>query len=155
MIYSLFLGIKTICRSQSSVSSEHLDKFWTYIQTLCSPVLLAVSCPSLWPSYVSVLALVADVCSLTLYSLRISPWEMYLDFFKSMGSCFFDQCLWPAWHSAQLFQLAGKSKCIFLYPIFVKEALFRTPGGCQGILSGLSMFISYIILLNFTLFHFF
>jgi len=45
------------------VSSEHLDRFWTCIQTLYFPFLLTVSCPSLCPSYASLLALVADICS--------------------------------------------------------------------------------------------
>lgn len=34
LIYSLSVGMQTSCKSQSTVSSEHLDRFWTCILTL-------------------------------------------------------------------------------------------------------------------------
>lgn len=57
LIYSVFVGRKTKHRSHSAVTSEHLDRFWTYIQAL---QVLLYCLQFLCLSYVSLLALVTD-----------------------------------------------------------------------------------------------
>lgn len=116
LIYSLSVGMQTSCKSQSTVSSEHLDRFWTCILTL-----FLFSSHSFLPFSLSLLRVsCSGDSSMLLESVVLEdfPVGTVSGLSQVSGELLLGSVPVWRWHSAQPYELAVKYECTFLHPLF-------------------------------------